>query len=288
MLAGCALAVVALGAIAPTQPRAVVVGAAPADRLPDLRMAQILHFTVQTTSSGRRLLRFTTWIVNVGQGRFEVRGSRPNRTTSTMKVVQRVYNAAGGFRTVSTPAVMKYAGDGHNHWHTQRIARYELWSPAAPATIRRGAKVGFCFFDTLAYKLTLLGAPRHRVYAESGCGVKASLAAHMGISVGWADSYPWNFAWQWIDITGLPRGIYMVRVTADPDNWFLETNDRNNCNWSRIRIGSGSSVTVLSRGTSGCPAPPTPTPSPTPTPAPTPTPTPTPAPTPTPTPTPTP
>ena len=38
-----------------------------------------------------------------------------------------------------------------------------------------------------------------------------SITSHAGLSVGWADNYPWFFAFQWIDITGLPGGTYQVR-----------------------------------------------------------------------------
>jgi hypothetical protein len=54
--------------------------AAPAaDRLPDLGMAPLTDLSIDTTTiPGRRLLRFTTVIVNVGQGPFETIGSRPD------------------------------------------------------------------------------------------------------------------------------------------------------------------------------------------------------------------
>ncbi len=233
-------------------------------------MARIRDLHIQRTASGRRRLRFTTWITNVGAGPFEVRATRASRAQARMTVVQRIYRAGGGYRSVRTPTVMRYAGDGHDHWHIQRIAVYELWSPARPATVLRGAKVGFCFFDTNRYRPGLRGAPRSRIYSERSCGVRASLAAHMGLSRGWADSYPWNFAWQWIDITGLRQGVYMLRVTVDKANWFTESSDWNNCSWSRIRIGAGSSVPVLATGTSGCPRPPTATPPPSPSPSPSP------------------
>ena len=83
----------------------------------------------------------------------------------------------------------------------------------------------------------------------------------MGLSVGWADSYPWNLPRQWIDVTGLPNGVYVLRVTADLENRYLETHEGNNCNWSRIVIGKTSQVTVLANGTTGCPTP-APTPDP--------------------------
>jgi hypothetical protein len=47
---------------------------AASDRLPDLGMARFKAVQTQRTNDGRRLLRFSSIIVNVGAGRFEVRG----------------------------------------------------------------------------------------------------------------------------------------------------------------------------------------------------------------------
>jgi hypothetical protein len=87
---------------------------AAADRLPDLGMAQITDLRI-TRENGRRLLRFSTRIVNVGFGVFEAHGQRPSTTTPEMTVVQRIYNDVGGYTDVSTAARMFFAGDGHNH-----------------------------------------------------------------------------------------------------------------------------------------------------------------------------
>lgn len=267
---------------APATPVAPAAATArPGDRLPDLRMARVRDLRLERTTTGRRLLRFTTRIVNVGVGPLVLQGRRSSTRATTMTVSQRI-RTPGGWRLVPTKAVMRYSGDGHDHWHTQRVATYELWSKSKPAAVRRGAKVGFCFFDTTAWKLSLPGAPKKSIWLESTCGRRLSLGANMGLSVGWADSYPWNLARQWIDVTGLPSGQYILRVTADLDHRYLEMNEANNCSWSRIYIGGASRVTELEHGSTGCPAP-TPNPTPTPTPSPTPTPTATPTATPTPT-----
>ncbi|HEX2221119.1 MAG TPA: cell wall-binding repeat-containing protein [Candidatus Limnocylindria bacterium] len=217
------------------------------DRLPDLRMVPLSDFRIETTSAGRRLLRFTATMANVGRGAFELRGSRPSASSSTMSVQQVIYNDAGGARSRVTSAVMRYAGDGHNHWHVQKIMHYEARSLSG---IRRPTeKTDFCFFDTQPYSLSLPGAPQRSVYAESGCGTSSSLATRVGISVGWADSYPWNFVGQWIDVTGVPAGEYIIHAEVDPNRHFAESAEGNNCAWTRVSIpASGSAVSVLSRG----------------------------------------
>lgn len=252
--------------------------APPTDRLPDLAMGRPLDLRLVKTN-GKRRLRFTGVIVNVGAGPFETRAYRKSLKTRTMVVRQRIYDSAGGHRTIVTPAVVKYAGDGHDHWHVQRVAGYELFADTGEGPVlRRGAKVGFCFFDTRLRRSSLPRAPKTRRYLEKGCGTRNSHSIRIGLSVGWADIYPWNFAWQWVDVTGLPAGRYLLKLSADPEGAFVERRETNNCNWTRIQIPrTGSKVTVLERGT-GCilpgeVPPPTPTPSPGPTASPDPSPT---------------
>ena len=218
--------------------------AAATDRLPDLRSAGIRDLRI-TTSGGRRLLRFTSIMWNQGAGPFEARANR-SATNRPWDVDQIVYDDAGGFRRIDTKATLRYAGDGHNHWHVRRMMAYHLWG--ARGTLR-DSKIGFCFFDTTLVNGSLPRSPSAATYRESGCGGSSATSTRTGISVGWGDRYPWNFVYQWIDITGIPGGTYMLRSGVDLHRWFEEASDSNNCSWSRIRFGSsGSTVTVLERG----------------------------------------
>lgn len=62
--------------------------------------------------------------------------------------------------------------------------------------------------------------------------------------MGWGDTYAWNLAGQWIDITGLGNGDYWLLSTADPENLLAETDDGNNTAAVKIRI-KGNSVKIL-------------------------------------------
>ena len=188
-----------LGILFGVLPAAPVLAAT--DKLPDLKVAKMAHFSIQRTASGRRLLRFDGMMLNVGKGPFEIRGRRAS-TKKPWIVDQIVYRTGGTKRRVRTTATMKYAGDGHNHWHVRRMLSYHIWSTHGTS---RDAKIGFCFFDTNRRNTTLPGAPKFRKYQQSGCGKRGSLHTTNGISVGWGDLYPANFAFQWIDITGFAR-----------------------------------------------------------------------------------
>jgi Lysyl oxidase/S-layer homology domain len=216
---------------------------------PDLRMAKVSEFHIVRTSEGRRLLRFTATMLNLGKGPFEVRANRAS-TSAAWNVDQAMRTDAGTTVRRDTTATMQYGGDGHGHWHVTRMVDTDLWSSGANA---HGAKIGFCFFDTTAWDLSLAGAPRSPVYRESTCADLDSLHASMGISVGWGDRYAWTLPFQWVDITGLPAGNYTIRSMVDAANLFAETSNTNNCSYVRIHFeASGSGVSVLGSGSS-CP-----------------------------------
>jgi len=242
--AGLAAALLSLAASTPA--------ALAADRLPDLRMATIQHTQLdRTTLPGRKLLRFTSVIVNVGPGPLELRGSRPNTATPEMTVTQRIYNTSGGFRDVATDATMFFAGDGHNHWHTKDLESSDLVRLDNGAPAGALAKQGFCFADNQAFAPSLPGAPSARVYVTCG-GNSSVLTQTMGLSVGWGDPYYWDTAFQWIDITGVPSGRYRILLTADASHWFQETDQTNNTTWADIVLGP-KGVSVLSYGPAAVP-----------------------------------
>lgn len=217
--------------------------------LPDLRMAKLTTIKLDTTTRpGHRLLRYTATMVNIGPGALEVRGSRPD-TSSTMSVVQRIYNDDGTHTDVAKPIAMQYAGDGHEHWHSLnmeggRLVRLDNTQVGALA------KHGFCFFDNVAYNLSLPGAPGSPFYTSStSCAMHdpSALQVMMGLSVGWGDMYSAQTNFQWIDITGLPNGTYRLSATADPRHLVSEASYTNNSASARIKLTS-TGVTVLAYG----------------------------------------
>jgi hypothetical protein len=205
---------------------------AASDLLPDLGMARLADLKIEKTPDGRRLLRFSSVVVNVGDGPMELHGQRPETTTQIMTTSQRIFDDAGEHRDVPTDAVMYFGGDGHNHWHVRDLETFELRRLDRGSRVGTGAKHGFCFFDNRRY-----GSAQEPLY--SGCGQAGDLSVVMGLSVGWGDLYHYSLPDQYVDITGLGRGRYRLRGTADADNWFLETDESNNSTWVDIRIRHG-------------------------------------------------
>jgi len=211
------------------------------DRLPDLRMANLSAFRTESSGAERRL-RFTTIMTNEGTGPLEVHGWRSNFGEPHLRTAQAIHNTDGGVRMVNSSALMEYAKDGHDHWHIQGVMLYQMWSD--DGQVRRGTKVGFCLLDSR----WMFGATPS-AYSEAMCGDRGDLNNKMGLSVGWGDEYPANFGLQWIDISTMPPGDYTVQARTDEQNWYVESNEGNNCAWSRVRItASNGPVTILAQG----------------------------------------
>jgi hypothetical protein len=205
---------------------------AASDLLPDLRMARLTDLKIERAPDGRKLLRFSSIIVNVGDGPMELHGQRSDTATSTMTTAQRIFDEAGEHRDVTTDAVMYFGGDGHNHWHVRDLETFELEHLRKSSNVGTGAKHGFCFSDNYRY-----GSDQDPHY--TGCGQAGDLQVAMGLSVGWGDLYRYSLPDQYIDITGLGRGRYRLTGTADAENWFQESDESNNSTWVKIRIRHG-------------------------------------------------
>jgi hypothetical protein len=219
------------------------------DVLPDLGMAPLKDFRVETTASGQTLLRYSAIVVNVGAGRFQLDGTRTATSGSDMEVAQRILDSSGTYRMQPTAARMYFAGDGHLHWHVADLESSVLERLDNGAKVGAGAKHGFCFFDNYAFRLSLPGAPSSPFFRT--CGFDPNVSAQsMGLSIGWGDMYSFQIVDQWIDITGLSPGRYRLTTTADAQNFYVETNETNNVTWVDLQLKTKGAPRIIQYGPS--------------------------------------
>lgn len=235
------------------------------DRLPDLRMAVPADVRLcaapvgnqvcpAPVADGTRYLRFSATIVNVGKGPLIIRATRDCPDCPRMSTRQVIVRSNGTRHSVRTAAEERYVTDDHhNHWHVIGMEHYALYrsTKRLPGDVPLGHKYGFCFFDGLPYALGLRRASHVPVFSFFDCGVPTSQALRVGLSVGWGDIYPWDFTGQFIDVSNVPDGDYLVCLGADPANDFRELHNANNQAWARVSL-TATSVTVVSTGRSPC------------------------------------
>lgn len=137
----------------------------------------------------RRILRFDTVVMNSGDGDL-VLGDRSDPNNPFAEFFE------------FAPC--------HGHFHIRDFSAYELLSLDRSVVIA-GHKQGFCMEDSLKY---------------DGGKSKGFNCAFQGITSGWGDWYFKQLTGQWIDITGVPEGDYIVRVSINLVNTFDEGANR--------------------------------------------------------------
>lgn len=218
--------------------------------LPDLRAVPATDFIVHKVSvRGRNysLLRFSQSFGNVGRGPLQVRrGESDSLCSGARKAAgyQDVYMRDGSTVSLRLKECMVYH-PYHGHWHIANVAQYDLFRLNSSATrlvrkVRSSDKVSFCLFDEHALDRSLYNGPSYRSRYRD-CDSRVT-----GITPGWADEYSYRVYGQWVNITGIPDGVYALKTTLNPSKNFREVTSRNNVAWRKIRLyDNGNKVEVL-------------------------------------------
>lgn len=101
----------------------------------------------------------------------------------------------------------------HMHYHYEDFAHYRLLTPDGGQVVA-GHKQAFCAFDN------------DPVYADAGAAKYTCM--NQGISVGWADTYADWLECQWVDVTSVPGGNYILEVEVNPGGVIAEKDYSNN------------------------------------------------------------
>jgi lysyl oxidase len=147
-------------------------------------------------------------------------------------------------------------GACHGHYHYQKYAAYRLWRPADFARFQQlraenptmlsgqiitafrlnpvvGTKRGFCIVD-VDHAKEFQGTRDAQTYTQ--CGHGTTIHGYQGISVGWADTYGRRLQGQWIDVTNVPDGDYVLDVETNPERSFQEARYDNNSAHTSVTV----------------------------------------------------
>ena len=203
--------------------------------LPDLRHEPPSGVIVRRVGD-RTLLAFASAVGNVGSGDLVINGRR-TRGERLMTVTQEVARVDGSIVQVPLRAQLRYQPGGHNHWHLQHFARFDLRDASTGRVLRRSPKVGFCLGSRYPVQPDVPGT-RDMPRMTHHCGrlLPGLMRMRAGIDVGWVDDYAALIEGQSLDITRLPYGRYMLVHEADPDHLLLVGDRRDDVASALVEI----------------------------------------------------
>lgn len=170
-----------------------------------------------------------------------VEGSTKAGTRSVIRFTFTTPNVGAGDLIVGDPSQHPEWfewGACHGHYHFKLYAEYRLWTPSEYAqwdayrtanpgisaddalvntglTYVKAQKQGFCVIDVWPY-MPSPGVPKYVV-----CDFQ-------GISVGWSDEYSTSLDGQFVDVTGLPHGTYVLEEEVNAHQLYKEISYSNN------------------------------------------------------------
>jgi hypothetical protein len=192
---------------------------AAAPLLPDL--TQETPYDLGVVTDGRRHhLGFASVVYNYGDGPLRILGERESQDDPTMTADQVIDQDDGTHLRKQGIGELRYVDAiTHRHWHYLKFDTYSLRRPDG-SLARADRKTGFCLGDRLVAP-DQGPLPAKPPFGEFGsnCGFDSPqlLTMEEGISVGYGDDYGPQLEGQYVDLTRLPAGRYVLahRVNAD-------------------------------------------------------------------------
>lgn len=186
-------------------------------------------------------IRFTTSIANRGEYALDLLGRPdPTRGMQAAAAEQCVrWAATVCLERRSAGDFVWHSGTGHNHYHLEGFAKYELrrlledGSPdlTDEGLAAGGEKVSFCIVD-FERDPESSSRPPNPLYSTSTCNI-----LFQGISPSWMDTYGRGLGGQQILIhPDLVDGKYALMITVDPDGKLYESEDGDNASFRRVEL----------------------------------------------------
>jgi hypothetical protein len=216
---------------------------------PDPAPGETCYDSEKEEEGAQICLRFDQVIANTGKAPAELRMAIPLSDEApaeddTGDVTQRVYYSDGSSQ--DQPGGSWEFHGIHDHYHFTSFAVASLWPSDSKGRrmgtgpVRSSNKVSFCIVDI-----------EIDAWAEKGDGPRQYFAPDclfptefddqfayivQGLTNGWSDVYEWYLPDQYIEVSGLPNGYYLLESCADPDNAIEEVSERNNCVANLVRL----------------------------------------------------
>jgi hypothetical protein len=156
----------------------------------------IIEGCVNATGA-RKLLRFEAAIANIGKGDLVI--GRPE----------------------DNPSLFEFS-ECHGHFHLRGAVTFQLCRLNG-GEVLVAEKQAFCLRD-------------NERYLDSAGPSSGYDCENQGITAGWEDVYYKTLDCQWLDVTGVPGGTYLLKVTVNPGQALQESNYGNNSASVQVQI----------------------------------------------------
>jgi len=199
----------------------------PQDLLPDLVQRAPYKLGVEQDGDRWRIV-FASAVENHGEGPLVIEGSRPNRKTVEMRADQAILRSDGSTRVVKGVGALRFVvSSDHRHWHVIGFDRFELRRAHNFKLLLRDRKTGFCLGDRYSADPAPGAVPE---FMRTRCGRDGPglLRVREGITPGFGDDYKPSLEGQYLDVTGLAAGRYVLTHRASSDRAILESDYTNN------------------------------------------------------------
>jgi Lysyl oxidase len=207
------------------------VAAAGSANLPDLEQATPSKIVITRHGPRRRpfyRLGFRSAVSNIGDGPLVIAASRPGLETDTMVADQLVELPGAPQQVIPDVGRLQYVvSPDHRHWHLLGFDRYTLRRVGRRAPAAKDRKTGFCLGDRYRVRTP---APAPEAVYTSRCGLDEPelLGIEQGISVGYGDDYGAILEGQYIPLTGVRAGRYVLIHRVNGDRQLRERDYANN------------------------------------------------------------
>jgi hypothetical protein len=182
-----------------------------------------------------RCLRMAFGVSNTGQGPMAL-FLGPGTEPQDRPLSQRLFSSDGS--SVERRAGRATYHETHGHYHHADAIGLELLRVTDP---QRGA-------------LEPIGAPHRKGFAHRDELLRdwtrfypVDQKRGFGLKPGWGDYYEWDRPGNYVDFGVSGDGHYVLRLTADPVNGIIESNDRDNVSYTYIQV-TGTAVRMLESG----------------------------------------
>lgn len=189
-------------------------------------------FTDERVRKGAaRCLRYDGKVANVGYGPFEllyVADAHAGLASAT----QRIYRKDGSYK--DRFATQSEFHPTHAHFHVRDFYTARLWKATTRGKklgkkpVAMGDKNGFCPEDSTYVGPAPSSPDRYSCLTDEESSASPASLQVVGISAGWMDVYTASLPDQFVEISGVADGSYVLEIELDPNNVFKESVETDN------------------------------------------------------------